>query len=249
MTNDGKIVKLREDDGGSPAHLPAPLIRLRDLSANAMRQLLGEFFDSADDALFNMADKAGTNQEQTAYFEAMRELRLRRKHVTLALLQWLARAFNEVGRFSPRGNLAQKAVDRDSLTLVDNQDLEEQVALDNMVGKARSRYSETLKMFELRVMELIPNVQLAESQVPLSPEVLCFGLGEACSELSIDIRARLIVYKLFDKLMMGRLDQLYREVNEFLAREGVLPDMNRPPVSGVGAPSGFSQWPVRATSD
>jgi len=234
MSQDAKVVQMREPDGVSLAHLPAPLIRLRDLSAGALRRLLGEFFDDADDALFNMADKAGSNQEQVAYFDAMRELRLRRKHLTLSMQQWVARAFNEIGRFAPRPqSVRNDEFDRDALTLVDDQTLEEQVALDNMVTKARSRYGELLKLLEYRVSHLMGTTSLLQGQMPISPEVFCFGLGEACAELTIDIRAKLIVYKLFDKLMVARLEQFYREANEFLIRENVLPDMKRVPTDGA----------------
>ncbi len=238
MSQDAKIVQMRETDGDSLVHLPAPLIRLRDLSAGALRRLLGEFFDNADDALFNMADKAGSNQEQVAYFDAMRELRLRRKHLTLSMQQWVARAFNEIGRFSPRPKTAgNDDFDRDALTLVDDQTLEEQVALDNMVTKARTRYGELLKLLEYRVSHLMSTASLPQGQMPLSPEVFCFGLGEACAELTIDIRAKLIVYKLFDKLMVARLEQFYREANEFLIRENVLPDMKRVPTGSARPPA------------
>ena len=230
MSQDAKVVQIR--DGGGLAHLPAPLIRLRDLSANAVRQLLGEFFDSSDDALFNMADKAGSNREQVAYFDAMRELRLRRKHLTLAMQQWVARAFNEIGRFPRPQSDKNAAFDRDALTLVDDQTLEEQVALENMVTKARNRYNELLRLLEYRIAHLMKSSDLSASQMPLSPEVFCFGLGEACAELTIDIRAKLIVYKLFDKLMVARLEQFYREANDFLIRENVLPKMTRVPVAG-----------------
>lgn len=233
MSQDAKVVRIRDTTGDALIHLPAPLIRLRDLSANALRRLLGEFFDNSDDALFNMADKAGSNQEQAAYFDAMRELRMRRKDLTLSMQQWTARAFNEIGRFSPRsGNDGAQDLNRDVLTLVDDQVLEEQVALDNMVTKARNRYGELLKLLEYRVDSLMSGADIVPAQMPLSPEVFCFGLGEACADLTIDIRAKLIVFKLFDKLMVARLEQLYREANDFLVREGILPHMKRVPLTG-----------------
>ena len=233
MTNDAKVINLRDSGNGTVSRLPAPLIRLRDLSANALRQLLGESFDGADDALFNMADKAGSNAEQSAYFDAMRELRLRRKQVTLSMLQWVARAFNEIGRFSPRPHRSgMDQVDRDELSLVDNSQLEEQVALDGMINKTRAHNDELLRMLDARLAQMLPGVSLGTAQNPLSPEVLCSGLGEACTELNIDIRAKLIVFKLFDKLLIARLEQLYREANDFLAREGVMPEMRRAPVQG-----------------
>ncbi|WP_148862447.1 DUF1631 domain-containing protein [Marinobacter fonticola] len=235
MTNDNRVVSLRKEAGERSFTLPTALIRLRDYSGQALRKELSEFFDSADDALFNMADKAGTNQDQTAYFDAMRELRLRRKSMTLSMLQWVARAFNEIGAFDPqpRAN-GLTEVDQDSLSLLDHGDLEQQVAIDNLTNKLRNRHLESIRMLVSRFQHLAPKFDLQDRQMPLSPEVICSGLQEACNDLDIDIRAKLVVLKLFDKLFIARLDNLYRDANTLLVKSGVLPDMKRPPVSGSG---------------
>ena len=40
--------------------------------------------------------------------------------------------------------------------------------------------------------------------MPLSPEVICGGLAEASSDLDIDIRAKLVVLKLFERLLVDK---------------------------------------------
>lgn len=61
--------------------LPAPLVTVRDLTSAYLQRGLVEVFDMADDALFEMADKAANNAEQTLFFEAMRSVRLQRLSV------------------------------------------------------------------------------------------------------------------------------------------------------------------------
>lgn len=236
MAQDNKVVSLKGQRRVDRFTMPATLVRLRDASGQSLKTLLSEFFDGADDALFNMADKAGSNQEQTAYFDAMRELRMRRKSMMLSVLQWQGRAFNELGRFDPKpGNNALEKVDQDSLTLKDHGDLEQKVALDNLITKLRNRYSDTIRLLEVRVSHVAAGVRLEDRQMPLSPEVICTGLGEACGELDIDIRAKLVVLKLFDKLLISRLESLYQDANRLLVSEGVLPEMKRPPAGNDGA--------------
>ncbi|WP_404363438.1 DUF1631 domain-containing protein [Marinobacter sp.] len=235
MAQDNKVVSLKTQHGAGRFALPTTLVRLRDASGKSLDRLLSEFFDSADDALFNMADKAGSNQEQTAYFDAMRELRMRRKHLTLSMLQWISRAFNELGRFDPlpsSGGLND--VDKDTLTLMDHGDLEQQVAIENMITKLRNHHTDGIRLLAARVSNLVPEIRLEDRQMPLSPEVICTGLGEACGDLDIDIRAKLIVLKLFDRLLIGRLDALYQEANRLLVAEGVLPELTRAAVAGRG---------------
>jgi hypothetical protein len=233
MAQDNKVVSLGGAQASSRFSLPAALVRLRDQSGEALRKVLGSFFDRADDALFDMADRASTNQDQTAYFDAMRELRLRRKTMTVSILQHISRAFNDIGRFTPgsRDSVLQD-IDEDALSLVDHSELEQRVAIDNLVAKLRNRNTEGIQLLTARVQSLVPRIQLAANQMPLSPEVICGGVSEACTDLDIDIRAKLVVLKLFDKLLADILANFYQEANRILIAEGVMPDMKRPPVQG-----------------
>lgn len=237
MTPEAKVVKLRQQ-GISRGQLPAPLAKLRDHSAGRLQQLLGECFDQADDALFALAEKAGSNIEQTGYFDAMRELRLQRQTITLEYVQWVARAFNEIGRFEPRQRLMGDAsvdTDRDSLSLVEDSTLEEQVALDNMVTRIRNRYNEQILLLHVRVEHLLPAVKMSLDQMPLGPQVLCHGLGEAFLTLDMEVSAKLVLFKLFDKFVGERLALFYQEANGQLIADGVLPELRRPPINASPA--------------
>lgn len=241
MAQDRKVVNLKNQSIPQRFSLPAALMRLRDVSGQSLKAVMSEFFDQADDALFELADKASTNQDQTAYFDAMRELRLRRKSMTVSVLQYVSSAFNEIGQFKPKGGSGSlDEVDQDSLSLVDHAQLEQQVAIDNLINKLRSQNAEAIRLLNVRVAHLVPSVKLHDSQMPLSPEIICGGVSEACSDLDIDIRAKLVVLKLFDRLLGGILGDFYKNANKTLIAEGVLPDMKRPPLAG-GKPAGSSR--------
>lgn len=232
MAQDNKVVSLREAQGQRSSVAPA-LVRLRDASARSLARILSEFFDRADDVLFGMADRAGSNQDQVAYFDAMRELRLRRKVMGTAVLHWVARAFNELGRFDPMPNSrGLEEVDQDSLTLMEDSELERKVAIEGLVNKLATRYAEQVRLLNVRISHASGLTNLQDRQMPISPEVICSALDEAISELSIDIRARLVVLKLFDRLLVDRLDEFYRDANRLLIAEGILPEMRRAPVAG-----------------
>lgn len=233
MAHDNKVVHLSGQKPVGRFSLPPALIRLRDASGQSLKSVLGSFFEQADDSLFALADRAGSNQDQTAYFDAMRELRLRRKSMAVSMLQYVSQAFNDFGRFKPlRSGSALEEVDQDSLSLLDHSELEQQVAIDNLVTKLRNRYQEPVRMLAARVRHLMPEVQISDDQMPLSPEVISGGIAEACSDLDIDIRAKLVVLKLFERLLVDKLAALYDQANKTLVAEGVLPDMRRAPVGG-----------------
>ena len=239
MVHDNKVVSFSGQKPPARFSLPAPLIRLRDASGQSLKSVLASFFDRADDALFELADRAGTNLDQTAYFDAMRELRLRRKSMVVSILQYVSQAFNEIGKFQPQQSARSlEDVDEDSLSLVDHSQLEQQVAVDNLINKLRNRYTEQIRLLTARVWHLLPGIDLKDAQMPLSPEIICGGVAEACADLDIDIRAKLVVLKLFDRLLADTLGDFYKEANRTLINEGVMPDMKRPPTGRVPARSG-----------
>lgn len=247
MSRGENVVTIGQNNGEGRG-LPATLIRLRDKTSGRFRELLTAFFDSADDALFDLSERAYSNADQTTYFDAMRELRMQRKSMTLTFQQWLTQAFNEGGRFEPVKNSGNDAeADRDSLALVDDDSLEEQVAIDNMIMRIRNRYSEPVELIRLRMAELLKTPDLESARNPLGPEVICHGLAEACSELSIDIRARLVIYKLLDKLLITQLGHLYSEANQHLIDEGVLPKIRNPWPSRSGSSQQQGQGASGAT--
>ena len=240
MVHDNKVVSFSGQKPPARFSLPAALVRLRDASGQSLKSVLASFFDRADDALFELADRAGSNLDQTAYFDAMRELRLRRKAMVVSILQYVSQAFNEIGKFQPQqGAKSLDEVDEDALSLVDHSQLEQQVAIDNLINKLRNRYSEQIRLLTVRVGHLVPGIELKDAQMPLSPEIICGGVAEACADLDIDIRAKLVVLKLFDRLLADTLGDFYKEANRTLISEGVMPDMKRPPTGKV--PSGSGQ--------
>ena len=245
MAHDSKVVRLAGHRLAGGFTLPAALVRLRDTAGQELKTVLASFFEQADDSLFSLADRAGSNKDQSAYFDAMRELRLRRRAMSLSVLQYVSQAFNELGRFKPvRSGGSLEEVNQDTLSLVEHSELEEQVAVESLTNRLRNRHQEQVRMLAARVRHLVPELELADDQIPLSAEVICGGIAEACSDLDIDIRAKLVVLKLFERLLADKLEQFYQKCNQTLISEGVMPGMKNAPVGRAPAPSRPASQPV-----
>src|SRR5690554_4504409 len=245
MAHDSKVVRLAGHKPVSRFTLPTALVRLRDTAGQELKAVLVSFFEQADDSLFSLADRAGSNTDQSAYFDAMRELRLRRKAIALSVLQYVGQAFNELGRFKPvRSGGSLEEVNQDTFSLMEHSELEEQVAIESLTNRLGNRHQEQIRMLAARVRHLVPGLELSDDQIPLSPEVICGSIAEACSDLDIDIRAKLVVLKLFERLLTDKLDHFYRQCNQALVSEGVLPGMKNAPVGRAPMPAQPVRSPV-----
>jgi hypothetical protein len=229
MQNDGKVVPLNkvgpEQTGSSPvARLPVVLLQVRDKAAQQLKESLQTLFDNADDTLFEMADRAHSNAEQNIFFEAMRDLRLKRKSIERNFLDKFFESFLRLGQYHIAEPTLADPVSFDKLALVHNDDLERTVAVDAMVTKVMSRDGVALSQLTTRLNELIPQAVTDESN-PLGPGALCDCFLQAGRSLGVEIKVKLIILKLFEKYALSNADQLYEEANQLLIAAGVLPDL------------------------
>lgn len=238
MARDPKIINFsgagsaNEAGAERPSFLPAPLQAVRQEAVAFIKAHLSTLFDNADDSLFEMADRAASNTEQTLFFEAMRAVRLQRHGITSSCCQRLVReleALNDpasVNRVKQATNFAI-----DSLSLVQPDDLEQTVALDSMVGRVVERNRQALSHLAIRLNSLV-KAQVDQSNNPLGPAVLAQIFVDALGEMSLDIKVRLIVLKLFERYVFNPIDPLFATANAQLIHAGVLPDLK-----GAAAPT------------
>ena len=208
--------------------LPVALTQVRDKAAQQLKQALQGLFDSADDSLFEMADRATSNVEQNSFFEAMRDLRLKRKTIERGFLQKIFEAFATLNQYEIGKAPVLDAVSFDGLSLVQDDQLEESVAVDAMVSKVMNRDGVALGHLTTRLNALVSK-KIDEKNNPLGPRALCEAFLEACRDLGVEIKVKLIIFKLFEKSVLGDLDQLYAEVNQQLITAGVLPELKSTP--------------------
>ncbi|MBC9252211.1 thymidine phosphorylase [Pseudomonas alcaligenes] len=233
MQTDAKVVHLNkaapEQSPASPAgRLPVALIQVRDKAAQQLKQALQALFDNADDTLFEMADRASSNAEQNAFFEAMRDLRLKRKSIERGFLQKVFESFATLNQYEIGKPPQLAPVSFDSLSLVQDDVLEESVALDAMVARVMSRDGLALGHLTTRLNAMITQ-KLDDKSNPLGPHKLCERFLEACAGLGVEIRVKLIILKLFEKYVLADVDQLYANANQQLVEAGVLPELKSAP--------------------
>ncbi|MBD8598787.1 DUF1631 domain-containing protein [Pseudomonas sp. W2Oct36] len=233
MQNDGnKVVPLKagaDHPGSSPvARLPVVLLQVRDRAAQQLKESLQTLFDNADDTLFEMADRAHNNAEQNIFFEAMRDLRLKRKSIERNFLDKFFEAFLRLGQYEVAEPPMPEPVSYDKLALVHNDDLERTVAVDAMVVKVMSRDGIALGQLTTRLNVLIPQ-PLTDETNPLGPTLLCDYFLQAGRSLGVEIKVKLIILKLFEKYALSNADQLYEEANQLLISAGVLPELKALP--------------------
>jgi hypothetical protein len=223
----------RKDDGNSHlfVRLPAPFVEAKDKGKQALQPLLQALFDNIDDALFELADRAEHNAEQNMYFESMREVRIKRRGMELSFGKAVDGAFirllpGNVAAFESSTAETSDQVSADSLSLVAHDELEELVAIENMVIKAEHACASGLKPLTTRLDTLIEHQVVTVKNNPFGPTIICQSFIDVCKTLDLDIKAKLVLFKLFERYVMGSLLAVYNCCNEALVEGGILPNLS-----------------------
>ncbi|MGC5703375.1 DUF1631 domain-containing protein [Pseudomonas sp. NFXW11] len=236
MHNDGNVVPLHkaatDQASASPlARLPVILLQVRDKAAQQLRHGLQELFDNADDTLFEMADRAQSNVEQNILFEAMRDLRLKRKSIERGFLEKFSEAFAGLVQYDPAQAIPH-GVAYAFAAEPSQDDLEKKLAVEAMVAKVLNRDGFALGQLSARLGVLLGR-RLMDGQNPLGPALLCEHFLQAGRSLGVGIKVKLIILKLFERYVLSDAEQLYGEANQLLIATGILPELMPAPARRV----------------
>ena len=181
MSQDPKVVSIKPNlaarASAGASLLPTPLLTVRDQTTGYLQQGLGEVFDKADDALFEMADKAASNAEQTLFFEAMRSVRLQRANLIRKTSDGVVLAAEQLASDAP-APAQTVSFELDSLSLVQPDELEQSVAVDGMISRVVARNQTALSHLALRVNSLARR-RVDERNCPFAPAPLIEHLAGA----------------------------------------------------------------------
>lgn len=215
--------------------LPQPLLVLQKNAKTFLVSQLASVFDHVDDTFFDLADRAENSRNQTVYFDAMRLIRVERKAIEHHFFNTLASNFQRLGDEKYRGNSASPRGGQ-SLELVENEDLEEIIALDTMVSKASELCKAELGSLSARVDSLVPAMVSAKNN-PIGPDSICEAFNSAVAHLELSLPTKLVFFKLFDRHVMVPIKEFLVQNNRHLKEMGVLPDLELKRKAKVKKPS------------
>ena len=113
----------------------------------------------------------------------------------------------------------------ETLSLIQEEELDLIVALEGMVNAARNEHLAVYIGFNTRLSSLFPQKRLDESTNPLDPNQLATAFLEALRPLELDPKNRMTVYRGFNNSILKKLDEVIKEANTLLVESNVLADM------------------------
>lgn len=220
-----------------------PLVEeLKKATLGVLGSMLEKMFGRADDALFEMGERAQSDAERRRYFDAMRVLRLGQGKISRQFLDEIERSFSHAEVVRPSGD--GTAIDFDSLSIQPTEELEERIAVTNLVARAEGMHKQLIWDVERRLDFASTQLGVPVSPQALAPSRICEAFGTSLRNLDAEFEVKLIIYKLFEREVVRDLHRAYEAALDLLDRQGVNParprvaqpqqPAPRMPVGGMG---------------
>ena len=189
------------------------------------------FFDGLDDALFDLADKAESNQKQEEYFTAMRQIRLVQGDIKKKFTQKIVTDFDNFwkkpsAKSFPRletNNDKSLDIEESELSLLQNADLEEDIAIKRISGRSQSVCGNEVGKLSTRFAHMLGIESEAKLDNPPDSDNVINHLKAVISPLPVSIPIKLVIYKQYEKQAVNSLFLLYQSLNKQLIENGILP--------------------------
>ncbi|MGA9340810.1 MAG: DUF1631 family protein [Rhodanobacteraceae bacterium] len=184
------------------------------------------WLDGLESELFKRAEQAPSNERQSADFEALREIKRYREDLAADFAS-LARSdfFVTVEPKAARPTPARATSLGLDLALVDNEVLEEDLALEELVRKSEVRHSQSLYLLGHRIAVMFAVPAFDNETLPLGPSRVGAILARVLADLELQRDYRVLAYQLFDRIAMGDYGRFLDTLNEYLATQRVLPNL------------------------
>lgn len=224
---------------------------LHEMAVSVLGEQLREMFEKADDILFDSAEKARAGDEQRLYLDTMRIVRVQRNKIIQAFQDSLRNALSGLAETEDESQGASKLDDMSQWSLQDGDALEERIAVSNMQTKASSLHAHELVELQRRLTRLADMTGGGLSPDSMSPGRIIRAFQNSMRDLSVDFPIKLVIYKLFDRVVVGRLSEVFVGANQLLAVHGIEPRADGParpraaptrPQRGLPPEDGVPPW-------
>lgn len=207
--------------------LPPRVRHILDVLLAQLRPHLAARLDATvevlEQELFTQAERARSNELQGTHMANLQHLRRHRAHL---LPRMAAVLESELANLRTPRQVPEETADIPSmLTLVADDDIDQDIVLQEIARRHENRHHQALHLLSQRMGVLAGSPALEETRQPLSPQSLCRALRVAVTELDVDLPTQLQLYRVFEQQGMASYGELLEELSALLGQQGVLPGL------------------------
>ena len=164
-----------------------------------------------------------SNHFANRYFEALSELKTHRKKIIEEFLDAQQRAlFNEGNSKANQSNPSDQSSAENALSLVDEVEFEDWLAIQEMSKRIERRHEELLTQLTTQLSRMM-TIDDPQHDLLIAPLVLCTSFNEAFCNSGFDGSVRVLIYPGLEEGLQQYLGQFYQQLSAELTEGGYHP--------------------------
>ena len=202
------------------------------------------FFPVARDALFEQAESSRTNSTQLLFFDAIAIL----DEVKATLKIDFINAMEEQFKLCCTEQNSSYAQIHRELDLITQDDFENWLAVNEIIVNIQPHFEEPLSHIKKRLAFLYGVDEDKMIANPFSPEVIFKKFAEVIHKSFETNEIAIELYKQFEKVLNHHLFEIYKEINNILIKNNILPIIEKQKLTIVKSPSSEATETLQQTS-
>ncbi len=183
-----------------------------------MRASLTGMLNEIDETLLKMAQNRSGFLDESACYEAVREIRLKRIEIQLRFERRFINLFENEIRIPGMFDQSEKPGHMETQGQSEFKKLskEDSLSMENSVGAIRKSCGQTLLDLDKKMGLLI---DLPEHVNPVQPEIVFEAFREACWDIKSGDEVRMLMFSIFERRITAELRAIYQDINKLLEKQ------------------------------
>jgi hypothetical protein len=195
-----------------------------------LKPLMVSYFETLDELLFGLAEKAKSDSKRKHYVESLRSIRVHKLNVLVSYLKTVQNVFqmflnNEFDYFKDLYDYPKTKSITGSLNA---NDIEERLFQNNLIYKLETKCEKQIDVTTACFSSIIQN-SLEPHFNPICPFVLVSSFAKSIRLLHLDQNIKMILYKHYEVHVISKIPDLYKEIIDLLSSKNVIEAISKTP--------------------
>jgi hypothetical protein len=210
-----------------PTPFDAILNQSRDLVSERLGEAMSAMLDKADEALSGYLEKE-KDKEALGMLQMARDVFSRNRadiesEFHRRYLEEFSKRVREVKKAVGAPEDLEEAPLEMELELVGEEDLDETLKFNDMAARLRRMCDQELGALDQRAAVLLGDANLQSEQNPFGTQAICGAYRLVCKGVESEVKIRRVMLKVFDDHFADKVRGVYKEVNDLLVDNSILP--------------------------
>ncbi|MET0024356.1 MAG: DUF1631 family protein [Sedimenticola sp.] len=206
-------------DQGQPQNIQvAPIIaEIRDVAVAYLEEKYPLFIEKTKESLFEAADKAASNTDQSDLFFALSAIEKKGDSARKDLLENIRHGFGNLLSHHSSNTITPPF----EMDLVDKEEFDEWVLVVSTTTPVEQQFLQELCLLE-RCFSYLSKRHIHKEINPVSPYFLLWSYDHAIQSTDIPLGAKQVIFQCFSETVLSELEAFYLQLSDLLEAHGII---------------------------